>query len=123
VVLEPLNRYESTWFNRLDEGVELLRTLETRGIRLLADLFHMNIEEANIAGALRDAAEYIGHVHLADSNRRAIGWGHLDGAAVGRTLREIGYRGYLTAEIFPRPDTDAAARQTVSGYRKYIEPK
>ncbi len=121
VALEPLNRYESNWFNRLDEGVELVQSLETRGVRLLADLFHMNIEEPSIAGALRGAAEYIGHVHLADSNRRAIGLGHIDAAAVGRTLREIGYGGYLTAEILPLPDADAAARQTICAYREYIE--
>lgn len=120
IVIEPLNRYESPWFNRLDEGVALIRSLETRNVKLLADLFHMNIEEASVPAALRGAAEYIGHVHFADSNRRAMGQGHLDCGEIGRVLREIGYQGCLAAEILPHPDADAAARQTVSAYRQYV---
>ncbi len=120
VVIEPLNRYESPWFNRLDEGMALVRSLQTRNVRLLADLFHMNIEEASIPAALRDAAEYIGHVHFADSNRRAMGQGHIDCAEIGRVLREIGYQGYLTAEVFAHPDADTAARQTISAYRQHV---
>ncbi len=120
VVIEPLNRYESPWYNRLDEGVALIRSLKTRNVKLLADLFHMNIEEASVPAALRGAAEYIGHVHFADSNRRAMGQGHLDCGEIGRVLREIGYQGCLAAEVFPHPDADAAARQTVSAYRQYV---
>ena len=47
-------------------------------MKLLADLFHMNIEEANLAEAIRAAGSHIGHVHFADSNRRAAGMGHTD---------------------------------------------
>jgi len=120
VMVEMLNRYESNWFNRLDEGVELLRSVASPHVRLLADLFHMNIEEADIAGALRDAAGFVGHVHLADSNRRAPGAGHLDFAAVGAALGQIGYDGYVTAEILPWPDPAEAARRTLEVFRRDI---
>lgn len=120
LLYEPLNRYETNLFNRLGETAAWLRQLRTQNVRILADLFHMNIEEANSAAALREAAGLIGHVHFADSNRRAIGMGQTAIAPVVAALREIGYAGYLSAEIFPLPDPLAAARQTIAALRKYV---
>ena len=123
LILEPLNRYESNYINRLDEGVELIESMGSPNIRLLADLFHMNIEEACIAAALRSAVRYLGHVHFVDSNRRPAGCGHIDFAQVGCVLREIGYHGFLAAEALAWPDPDRAARQTVETFRKHVVPK
>jgi len=113
VLYEPLNRYETDLVCTLGDGVYLLSGLAARRVRLLADLFHMNIEEADPAGAIRAAGRFVGHVHFADSNRRAAGMGHTDFPAVLRALRDIGYSGYLSAEVLPLPDPDTAARQTI----------
>ncbi|MFM8336344.1 MAG: TIM barrel protein, partial [Opitutaceae bacterium] len=58
------------------------------------------------------------HVHFADSNRRAVGLGHTDFAPVIAALREIGYRGYLSAEVFALPDAPRAAEQTIASFRR-----
>ena len=79
----------------------------------------MNIEEADLAGAIRDAGRHVGHVHFADSNRRAMGFGHTDPAPVFAALREIGYDRYLSAEIFPLPSADEAARQTIEVFEQH----
>jgi sugar phosphate isomerase/epimerase len=79
-----------------------------------------NIEEVDLALALRAAAPFVGHVHFADSNRRAAGMGHTDFGPIVEALREIGYNGYLSAEVLPLPDPDAAARQTIESFRKYV---
>jgi sugar phosphate isomerase/epimerase len=121
LLFEPLNRYETNLFNRLGDVADFLDTLETRNVRILADLFHMNIEEASIEAALRGAARHLGHVHFADSNRRAIGFGHTDIEPVISTLREIGYTGYLSAEVLPLPDSDTAARRTIESFRRYAK--
>ena len=89
-------------------------------MKVLADLYHMNIEEANLADALRGAGRWVGHVHFADSNRRAAGFGHTDFLPVVAALVETGYAGYLSAEILPLPDSDAAARQTVAMFRRVV---
>ena len=123
LLYEPLNRYETNLFNRLGEAAAWLRTLQTRNVRLLAYLFHMNIEEADTAAALRDAGNLVGHVHFADSNRRAVGMGQTNVAPIVRALREINYAGYLSAEIFPQPDALAAARQTMAAYRQHISSR
>ena len=117
LLYEPLNRYETNLFNRLGETAEWLGTLRTRNVRILADLFHMNIDEADSAAALREAGGLVGHVHFADSNRRAVGMGQTRMEPILAALRAIGYRGYLSAEIFPLPDPAAAARQTIAAFR------
>ena len=120
LLFEPLNRYETNLINTLDDGSNLLERLTTRNVKLLADLFHMNIEEVNIANAIRRAGANIGHVHFVDSNRSAAGMGHTDFAAIAIALREIGYAGYLSAEAFARPDSETAARMTIETFRQYF---
>jgi sugar phosphate isomerase/epimerase len=115
-----LNRYETNLFNRLVDTTAWLRTLRTDNVRILADMFHMNIEEADSATAIREAGALIGHVHFADSNRRAVGLGQTRIEPIVTALREIGYVGYLSAEIFPLPDPTAAARQTIGSFRHYL---
>lgn len=120
LIYEPLNRYETNLFNRLGDTAEFLGTLKTKNVRILADLFHMNIEEADLAASLRVAGPLIGHVHFADSNRRAVGFGHTAVPPVVAALRDIGYAGYLSAEILPLPDSATAARQTINSYRRAV---
>ncbi|MDB6175745.1 MAG: Sugar phosphate isomerase [Chthoniobacteraceae bacterium] len=112
LLYEPLNRYETNLFNRVGDAADFLDSLNTHNVKILADLFHMNIEEASIADAIREAARHIGHVHFADSNRRAVGMGHTDMKPIIAALKEIGYDGYLSGEILPLPDSHAAAAQT-----------
>jgi sugar phosphate isomerase/epimerase len=120
LLFEPLNRYETNLVNTVADGVKLLDSLSTKNVKLLTDLFHMNIEEAVIAAALRTGAGHIGHVHFVDSNRRPPGHGHLDFTSVAAALREIGYEGYVSAEALPYPDSAEAARWTIAAYRKYF---
>ena len=117
---EPLNRYETNLINRVGETATWLRTLRTTNIRILADLFHMNIEESDLPAALREVGPLLGHVHFADSNRRAIGFGHTAIAPVIAALREIGYTGALSAEILPLPDAATAARQTLHSFQRAL---
>ena len=120
LIYEPLNRYETNLSNTLDSGAKLLRSLSTTNVVLLADLFHMNIEEINLADALRAAGKYVGHVHFVDSNRRAAGFGHIDFAPIAQALHEVGYAGFASAEAFPLPDPDTAADQTIHAFRRYF---
>jgi sugar phosphate isomerase/epimerase len=118
LLYEPLNRYETNLTNTVADGIALLSGLGTKNVRLLADLFHMNIEERDIAAAVRAGGPLIGHLHFVDSNRRAAGLGHIDYAPVVAALRDIGYDGFASAEALPYPDPDAAARQTIEAFHR-----
>lgn len=120
LIYEPLNRYETNLCTTVAAGVALMESLQTSNVRLLADLFHMNIEEVDIAAALETGGKWIGHVHFVDSNRRPVGDGHLNYGPIIAALRNIGYTGYLSAEAFPWPDSDAAAAQTIRGFRYWV---
>jgi len=123
LIYEPLNRYETNLVNDVAGGVKLIHQVAAispdagANLALLADLFHMNIEEADIARAIRAGGHHIGHVHLADSNRRPAGLGHTKFAPIAEALRQIGYSGYVSAEAFAYPDPDAAAKHTIDVYR------
>jgi len=78
-----------------------------QNLGLLLDTFHANIEERNIGQAFRDAEERLFHVHLADSNRWAPGFGHLPFTEAWTALKAIDYAGGLVIEAFPRPNVEA----------------
>ena len=120
LIYEPLNRYETNLINTEAAGASLMESLQTDNVRLLADLFHMNIEETSIASGVKDGGRWIGHVHFVDSNRRPAGCGHLDYEPILAALREIQYEGYLSAEALPWPDPVAAAKQTIDAYRQLV---
>jgi sugar phosphate isomerase/epimerase len=122
VLFEPLNRYETDLVNTVEAGVALLRPMWVGKARLLIDLFHMNIEESDIAAAVRAGGDFIGHLHFVDSNRRPAGCGHLDYAPVARALADIGYDGFASAEALPHPDSDAAAAKTIESFRRHFRP-
>ena len=117
---EALNRYETNVFNRQGDAANFLRSLRTRNVRLLCDLFHMAIEEADLAASLEVCGPLVGHIHFADSNRRAIGDGHTQPEPIAEALRAIGYNGYLSAEILPLPDPDTAAKKTIESFRAIV---
>jgi sugar phosphate isomerase/epimerase len=118
LTLEPVNRYESNFINTLNEGIEFIKRVGASNLGLLADTFHMNIEEVSIYGSIIQAKNYITHVHFADSNRWAPGCGHLDFAKIVQTLKKIGYQGYVSAEILPLPGPDSCVCLTAEHLNK-----
>jgi sugar phosphate isomerase/epimerase len=118
LLIEPLNRFETNLLNTLADGSALLRSLKSTNVKLLADLFHMNIEEQDSASALVAAGADVGHLHFVDSNRRPAGCGHIDYGPIASALRRIDYRGFASAEALPWPDPAKAAKQTIEVYRR-----
>lgn len=109
LLVEPINRYETDLLNTIGDALAFIQQVGAPNLGIVADTFHMNIEEASLTASLAGAGSYLWHVHWVDSNRRAAGMGHLDFPAMLATLRAIGYAGYLSAEVLPWPDDDTAA--------------
>ena len=117
LVVEPINRYETNFLNRIDEAIQFIDEVDMDNLGVLPDTFHMNIEEAALAESLRSAGERVLHVQFTDSNRRAAGQGHIDFGELAAVLREVGYGGYLSAETLPLPDSRTAAEQAIEFFR------
>jgi sugar phosphate isomerase/epimerase len=118
--LEPLNRYEDYLVNTLSDAANLIRDVGSNGVRIVADSYHMNIEEADPAAALQAVAPYLGHVQASDSNRLEPGAGHVDWALFGATLRSIGYRGTIALESRLSGDAAAVLPRVPALLRRYL---
>ena len=94
--VQPVNRYEGHPVNTLDQAAQLCRAVGLPSARVAAGTFHMNIEEADPAGALLAAGPWLGHVALADSTGLEPGTGHVDWSAVFAALGAAGYEGWVS---------------------------
>ncbi|WGW12212.1 sugar phosphate isomerase/epimerase family protein [Saxibacter everestensis] len=121
ITLEPWNRYETYFLNRLEQAVSLVEETGLANAGVHGDLFHMNIEELSIPQAFRRAGSLVNHVHLADSTRAAPGTGHIDFAAVLKALDEIGFSGHLTFELLPAA-SDPFAMMARGGHLEFLDP-
>ncbi|MHC4799012.1 MAG: TIM barrel protein [Planctomycetota bacterium] len=120
IILEPVNRYEIDFVNSVREGVELMKKVDRANMKLMPDVFHMNIEDATIGGELAKSIDYIAYLHLADSNRLAPGQGHTDFQDIFDHLKQANYDGWVSVEILPKPDPDTAARQAADYLRPLV---
>lgn len=101
LAIEALNRFETYLVNKLADAKRLVELVNVHTVQVMADLFHMNIEERNLGTALQDVAPYLAHVHIADNTREAAGYGMTNFHEVLATLVDIGYNGPLTMEFLP----------------------
>ncbi len=113
IILEPVNRYEIDYINNVDEGARLVKKVGRKNFLLMPDVFHMNIEDADIGKALIRNAEVVRYVHLADSNRHGCGDGHLNFDEVFSALEKIGFDSWCTVECLPVPDAYTAAERSI----------
>ena len=109
--IEPLNRFETYFINRADQAVALAQEVGGDcGVSL--DIFHMNIEEADWAQAIRDTGDYLVDFHVADNNRMPPGQGAIDWEALVAELAGIGYDDYLTVEFVATVDRSPLSQRT-----------
>lgn len=104
--LEVLNRFECDFMNTLAEGENFLNRLGCPSIRLLADTFHINIEENNIPEAVDQHYSSIGCLHVCENHRGVPGTGHIPWRQLLWVLHRRGYTGWLTMESFVQAGTE-----------------
>ncbi len=114
LILEPVNRYEIDFINSVEEGVELMKKVNRPNMKLMPDVFHMNIEDRSIGPELAKHIDFVKYIHFADSNRLAPGQGHLDFPKILNSLFHAHYDGWVSVEILPNPDPDTAAQQSAA---------
>jgi D-psicose/D-tagatose/L-ribulose 3-epimerase len=106
IAIEPINRYELFLMNNVHQGLRFVEEVNSEGVKLMLDAFHMNIEEPDPAAAIRTAGNKLVHLHVADSNRQSVGRGHTDFKGIMRSLKEINFKGYLAMEPLPPTSAD-----------------
>jgi D-psicose/D-tagatose/L-ribulose 3-epimerase len=100
LALEPLNRFETSLLNTVEQALEVVAAVDSPGCAIALDTFHMNIEERDLPQAIRAAGDRLVHVQVCANDRGAPGADHFDWAALLRAIVEVGYRGWLAIESF-----------------------
>jgi len=100
LAFEVLNRYETAMVNTAAQAIAYHRLAGSPNLFVHLDTFHMAIEEADLAAAVRDTVPVLGYLELGQSGRGPLGAGVVDNAEVVRVARAAGYRGPIGVEAF-----------------------
>jgi sugar phosphate isomerase/epimerase len=119
-MLEPINRYEGHFYNRVEEALAVCKKVGSDRIKLMIDFFHMSIEERDIAASIEQAAGYVQHVQLGDNNRELPGQGSTDFRTGFAALRRIGYDGYMALECRIPDEPEREIPECVRYLRKCV---
>ncbi|MGN9764394.1 sugar phosphate isomerase/epimerase family protein [Micromonospora sp. SD12] len=98
IALEPLNRFETSLLNTVEQALEVVA--DVPGLGLALDTFHLNIEERDLPAAVRLAGDRLAHVQVCGNDRGVPGGDHLDWPGMFDALTGIGYRGQVNIESF-----------------------
>ena len=103
IAIEPINRYEGHpgFMNSVVDAIDVIDESGCTNLGVLVDLFHANIEDTSVAGAIKASEGRLLNVHLCDSNRDAPGTGHINFLEVMEALQTIGYKGFLSIGFVP----------------------
>lgn len=113
LAIEPLNRYETSLLNTVEQSLDALEPLLGAGVGLALDTYHLNIEEKRPDDAIRAAGSAIAHVQVCGSDRGAVGDDHTDWPGILRALDDAGYRGVLGLESFTGENATIAVAASV----------
>lgn len=118
--IEAWNRYETHFINRIPQATDLMKDVGRQNVGVMGDTFHMNIDDPDIAGAIRAAGKAMIHIHFADSNRAAPGQGHTNFLPIMQALKDVGYDGHITFELLPA-SADPFATLRSGGGREFYD--
>jgi sugar phosphate isomerase/epimerase len=114
ILVESLNRYETHLLRKQEDSLGISKRVGHASVAIMADFFHMSIEELDIPKAIRKCGKAIRHVHLADSTRMQPGTARTDFRAGFATLREAGFKGYMALECGILGDPEEALPECAS---------
>lgn len=118
LALEVINRFETFIFNTVADALDFLDQVDHPAVQLHLDTYHMNMEEDDMAAAIRLAGDKLGHLHCVASNRKLPGKGLIHWDEIRAALDDIGYAGGLGIEAFPLPNTETG--RTVNTWRPLV---
>ena len=118
MAVEPVNPIAGNYINTTQEGLELLKVIDEPACKLMLDSNHMFISDLDMIQSVYDAKGQFTYVHMVDSNRLYPGNCKLDFPAFVKALKDVGYDGWLSVEVFQRPDQDVALKKSY----EYLKP-
>lgn len=112
IAIEPVTYMQTNFINTAAEAIQICKEVGSEQLKIMLDLFHLNIEEKDILQTIRDSKDDMIHIHLADNNRRYPGMGGFDFEKILGTIHETGYKGAVCTEIYQLPNQLEAVQGT-----------
>ncbi len=114
--VEPLNpkgdNHSRYYLNHISEAFEIAREVASPYVKILFDLYHVQIMDGNLIETLRANIANIGHFHVGDvPGRHEPGTGEIDHRNVFRAIRETGYREFVAMEYLPLKDSSRTLKE------------
>lgn len=122
LLFEPINQFEIDSYNTISESLQLLEEIRSENLKLLVDSFHTYLEEdpVYIWEYMKEKAHHVGHIHLADDNRRAPGTGHFDFRSFLSIFKNAGYDAFASIETIMKPSFEDVAKEASEYLRMII---
>jgi sugar phosphate isomerase/epimerase len=119
--LEPLARSETNFINRAEEAIEIIEEIAHPYFKLHLDVKAMSDEGKPIPEIIEIGAKYLKHFHVNDKNLLGPGFGEIDYKPIIEKLKEVGYNGWLSVEVFDfSPGPKAIAERSISYLKKFL---
>ncbi len=122
ICLEPLSPVETDFLNTVDEAMEMVRQVGRSSLKVHLDVKAMCSEGTSVPEIIRSVrAEDIGHFHVNDPNLYGPGMGDVDYGPIAEAIKDVGYDGWLSVEVFKYdPDPETIAQQSIEYLKKYF---
>lgn len=122
LMLEPLNikvDHPGYFLPFSRTGFELIRAVGSAHLKLLFDLYHLQMMEGHLIPTIEENLAHIGHIHVADvPGRGEPGTGEINFSSIVRALERMGYEGYVGLECFPSGSSEDAIRAYLDLFNK-----
>ncbi len=120
--IEPLDPEQTNFINTAEEGLKLVKELDHPNFKLMIDVrSSVHGESVPVGDLIGKYSDYISHIHANDGNSRGPGFGDTDFGPISQALKDVGYKGYVSVEVFDfSPDPETIAKESYNYLKKFF---
>ncbi len=100
ICLEPLAPSETNFINTAEEAIRFIRQFDNPNFKIILDVKAMSSESISIPQIIRESWPSFAYFHANDKNLKGPGFGDVDFVPIAKALKEVGYDGYVSVEVF-----------------------